>query len=81
MSRCPEEQQSRSDEAVDGVDVGVPGNVSSSGWVCHECALEWLGRGPGKRCKRLIIKPLEPATTAENPRVGGSIPLHPWHDA
>src|ERR1700732_831109 len=33
------------------------------------------GERAGKRCKWLIIKPLEQATTAENPRVGGSIPL------
>jgi hypothetical protein len=41
--------------------------------VCRECAelkLGVPGVGAGKRCKWLIVKPLEP----ENPRVGGSIP-------
>jgi len=47
----------------DELRLGVPG-------LCHGEA----GDGAGKRCKWLIIKPLEPAITAENPRVGGSIP-------
>jgi len=52
--------------------------------LCQECdelrlgvpglCLGETGVGVGKRCKWLIIKPLKWATTAENPRVGGSIP-------
>src|ERR1700739_3449192 len=43
--------------------LGVP-------WMCLGVA----GGRAEKRCKWLIIKPLEPASAAENPRVDGSIP-------
>src|SRR5207248_1456921 len=52
--------------------------------LCQECdelrlgvlgvCLGETGTRAGKRCKWLIVKPLEHPTTVENPRVGGSIP-------
>jgi hypothetical protein len=52
MSRCPEEQQSRSDEAVDAVDVGVPG-------MCRAqvgCAMNvpWCGWGEGWQALQVV---------------------------
>jgi len=56
--------------------------------VCQECAqlslgvpglcLGEAGVGAGKRCKCLIIKPLEPATNGLKIRVS-VVRFRPWH--
>ncbi len=56
----------------------------ANGTVCQECVELRLGVAGmcrdvtglrlGKRCKRLIYKPIYSRCAAENPRVGGSIP-------
>ena len=62
-------------------EVPMPGRKSRRDWACDQLrfavpglCLGWPGKRAGKRCKRLINKPIEHLAAAENPRVGGSIP-------